>query len=83
LETATVDGACPRCSHQFRFSSSHDAVGTGGRTLEGDDETLDLDEYVPVDVCCRCRGTHPGRQDDEVGCGIAFRIEVAPEQHDG
>jgi hypothetical protein len=62
LEAATVVGACPRCTHHFRFESSKDAVGTGGRTLESVGSAADPGEYVPVDVQCRCEGAHPGRQ---------------------
>jgi hypothetical protein len=81
LEVATVVGVCPRCEHTFRFESSRHAVGTGGRTLESDDSTIDPNEFVPVEVRCQCKSDHDGRHDSEKGCGILFRIEVRPDQH--
>lgn len=77
LETTTASGTCPRCDHNVAFTLDRDAplpghvggLGTGSPTIE--------QEYVPVDVQCRCEGTHPGRP-PEVGngCGILFRAEV-------
>ncbi|MEJ2885209.1 hypothetical protein [Actinomycetospora aeridis] len=84
LETAVVAGSCPRCTHQFRFETSRDAVVTGGGgTLATRDVVTDDGEFVPIDVSCRCEGTHDGRLETEHGCGILFRIEVRPDTHDG
>lgn len=83
LEVAVVSGACPRCTHQFRFTSSQEAVGTGVRTLDVSESVEDAGEYVPVDVACWCEGNHPGRVDTEHGCGITFRIDVRPDDHHG
>lgn len=83
LEVAVVTGACPRCTHHFRFTSSEEAVGTGGRTLDVSESIEADDEFVPVDVACWCEGDHPGRANNEHGCGITFRIEVRPDNHHG
>jgi hypothetical protein len=82
LESAVVVGPCPRCGHTFRYESSRDAVGVGGRALESTGPD-DVDDYALVDVRCGCAGEHAGRLADERGCGIVFRIEVRPVTHDG
>lgn len=86
LEAAAVIGACPRCGHTFRFDTSQVAIGTGRHTLGSSgpprNVPLDQDEFVPVDVSCTCAAEHPGRRTEETGCGITFRVEIRPEDHD-
>lgn len=86
LEVAVVVGACPRCRHAFRFETTNAAIGVGGRTLGPAQpgptgEARPADDYVPVTASCTCSGEHTGRQANEHGCGITFRVETLPEEH--
>lgn len=76
-EIATAAGDCPRCGHDVRFSMERDAPIPGTIGGLGTDSTSVTEEYVAVDIECRCRGDHPGRPEGiATGCGIVFRTEV-------
>jgi hypothetical protein len=76
IETATVEGPCPRCGDQIHDTQVFTASAEGTRTANVDITGLD---YVPVTVTCSCGETHPGRPDGQRGCGITFRLELLRE----
>lgn len=78
IQTARVNGPCPRCGHEVHFSLVLDVV-TGERsgTLSNDSPLVADDEYVPVPVSCQCGEAHEGRPDAvKHGCGINFMVEI-------
>ncbi|MFE5285461.1 hypothetical protein ACFRAQ_10910 [Nocardia sp. NPDC056611] len=77
VELATATGLCPRCAHDVGFVMERNAPIPGHVGGLGQESAAIDEEYVPVDVVCRCAGTHPGRPADvATGCGIVFRAEV-------
>ncbi|GEM_PF-2791187 len=82
ITVAVVAGKCPRCPHTFTYTTSDFAVGSGGQVLGGTRSVDASDDYVPIDAACV--GNHPGRpENQEQGCGVAFRVEALPENVDG
>ncbi|GGN99361.1 hypothetical protein [Nocardia rhizosphaerihabitans] len=77
IEIATASGDCPRCGHDVQFSMERDAPIPGTIGGLGTEDSSMTEDYVAVDVECRCKGGHPGRPDGiSKGCGIVFRTEV-------
>lgn len=71
-----VDGPCPRCGGNVRFT--HDLDAYGG---DGDGSLIaaytSAPVFVPIDVTCECNGAHPNRPEGKPsGCGISFAISV-------
>jgi hypothetical protein len=81
IQTARVDGPCPRCEHPLNVQQILDIVtGEDMATLGSHVATVNVDEYVPLIVPCECTEGHDGRPEGVThGCGINFRLDVRPE----
>ncbi|MFF2627027.1 hypothetical protein ACFVUN_14765 [Kitasatospora griseola] len=92
VSSAVVEGACPRCVHQFAdrraltvvtsgIGGSRSGAGMGGTHLG---EPGGTDGYqVVLDITCSCGVAHPidasgaAGSNAAGGCGVSFRIELA------
>jgi hypothetical protein len=81
IQTARVEGECPRCHHQMLFEQVLDIVaGEDLATLGDASRSAVADTFVEVTASCRCPEKHLGRPEGVAyGCGINFRIDVMPE----
>ena len=76
VTTASANGECPRCHHQFQWSQVLDAVVFETVRTLGVDQT-DTTGYIGLTVACQCTEDHSGRPTSVTeGCGINFRVEV-------
>lgn len=73
-----VDGPCPRCGGNVRFTHDLDVYAGDGDGVGGlIAARTSAKVYVPIDVTCECSGSHPNRPEGEdSGCGISFTISV-------
>jgi hypothetical protein len=80
IQTAIVQGKCPRCGHTFSFRQVQDAVSGEATTALGQRGTeRGSADYVELTVSCLCEEEHPGRPPAvDHGCGINFRVDVLP-----
>jgi hypothetical protein len=87
IRTAVVSGDCPHCQDNVNFSQVLDGVSGESRTTAGGKRftrgakrfTRDAG-FVELTVTCCCTEPHEGRPADvSHGCGINFRVDVAPD----
>src|ERR1700678_4312160 len=80
VQTAIVQGKCPRCGHTFSFRQVQDAVSGEAMTALGQRRAeRESANYVELTVSCLCEEEHPGRPPGgDHGCGINFRVDVLP-----
>jgi hypothetical protein len=78
-----IEGPCPRCAHPTLFSEPLVAYMDADYDPEIDrsfDEKLNqvAGEYRERDVLviCRCRGVHPERPYDKIGCGASWSLSI-------
>lgn len=62
-----LTGRCPRCGHAMEFLIVKQVV-----------RDVVSPAPAPEVVFCTCRHDHPGRPDEEVGCGATWALEVTP-----
>ncbi|MEV8451277.1 hypothetical protein AB0467_01420 [Streptomyces sp. NPDC052095] len=67
---AVLTGTCPRCRCTTVYTWTRSVVRAAPRTGSGHAGT----GLVPVPVLCVCATEHPGRPDDEEGCGAYWNI---------
>lgn len=80
IRTAVVRGECPRCSDTINFSQVLDAVSGESLTTRGPSRVTRDAGYVELTVTCCCTEPHDGRPASVThGCGINFRVDVAPD----
>lgn len=68
-ERIVFHGPCPNCAHGFSFIWPLAVVRTAVATST-------TATKLPVTLYCRCEHAHPGRPDDEVGCGAYWKLKV-------
>lgn len=68
---ALIEGECPRCGHQLKFTIPISGLVRAGG-VRGSGEPVG---HVNVDVVCGCGANHPGAPIMNGGCGVAFRVE--------
>ena len=69
---AVLSGTCPRCEHAFQYV--HPLTGFRGPWPHRSRGTYS------VQVACVCEEEHPGRPDDDEGCGAYWLLLL---QRDG
>ena len=65
---AVLSGVCPRCEHPFQYV--HPLTGFRVPWPSPSRDTFS------VQVACVCTGEHPGRPDDDEGCGAYWILEL-------
>ncbi|MFJ1897061.1 MULTISPECIES: hypothetical protein [unclassified Streptomyces] len=73
---AVLTGICPRCRCTMVYTWTRSVVRAASRTRRGRTGT----GLVAVPVLCVCVTGHPGRPDDEEGCGAYWNIQLERER---
>ncbi|MFG2671760.1 hypothetical protein ACPXCP_21830 [Streptomyces sp. DT20] len=73
---AVLTGTCPRCRCTMVYTWTRSVVRAASRTRRRRTGT----GLVAVPVLCVCVTGHPGRPDDEEGCGAYWNIQLERER---
>jgi hypothetical protein len=72
IRTVVAKGSCPRCGHDVRYVEVLDAAVHSPWWRKYATAPSDAPPMLDVDIRCECEFSHPGKPDDEHGCGIIF-----------